>query len=115
MLPARLKRDQAIAKYADTAIPALLEGFEQRGSRREHLEAYLTGGAHMFGGSEDTVLSGVGQQNIKAVRIALAGLEIPIVFEETGGNAGRTVVFACDTAAIDVKTLKRPAANRSAK
>lgn len=113
MLPTRYKSDTALAKYADTATPALLEQIVSKGSKLEYVQAYLAGGAHMFEESEDTALVCVGNQNVSAVRSALALLRIPIVFEETGGNRGRTVIFDCATASIEVKTIRRFVATRS--
>lgn len=113
MLPTHYKTDTAVGKYADTAIPALITEIVRRGSKIEDLQAYVTGGAHMFAESEDAALVSVGQQNITAVRAALDLFQIPIVFEETGGNRGRTVRFDCATAAIEVRTIARLVATRS--
>lgn len=115
MLPSHYKSDAAVAKYADTAIPAMLEEMSRRGSKVEHMQAYLTGGAHMFADSEDVELAGVGRENVSAVRSALSILEIPIVYEEIGGNRGRTIIFDCATASIEVKMIKRFVAERGAK
>lgn len=112
MLPARFKGDNVAAKYADTAIPALLEEMERRGSQKQHLSAYLAGGAHMFGGSGDIVLSAIGQQNLEAARETLARLQIDIVYEETGGTRGRIVLFDGASAKIDVTTVQPPARTR---
>lgn len=105
MLPDRLRRDYAVGKYADTAIPALLSRVLKRGARKEHLRAFVTGGANMFKSSCDTKIATVGDKNIQATKRILDDLSIPIVFEETGGDRGRTVLFDNHSGQIQVKTL----------
>ena len=105
MLPERFRRDLSVGKYADTAIPALLSRVLNRGGKKENLRAYLTGGANMFKASTDTKIATVGDKNIQAAKRILNDLGIPIVFEETGGDRGRTVVFDNHTGEIQVKTL----------
>ncbi len=107
MLPERLRDDQAIGKYADTAIPNLLSQLERRGSHRNNLRAYLAGGANMFQTSQDSLISTVGEKNVTAVRQILGNLGIPIHGEHTGGEQGRTVVFDNHTGELEVKTLQR--------
>lgn len=113
MLPARLRGDAIAAKYADTAVPALLEELACRGSRREDLLAYLTGGAHLFARSEDARIAGVGDMNVEAVRDMLGRLGVEIAFEETGGERGRIVLFDNRSGTIDVKTLDPPVFRRT--
>jgi chemotaxis protein CheD len=89
VLPAAEGREGAPGKFADTAVPALLDAVVGLGARRTRLDAVLVGGASMFsfGG---TGLD-VGQRNDAAVREELARLRIPIAACETGGAKGRTV------------------------
>jgi chemotaxis protein CheD len=89
VLPAAEGREGAPGKFADTAVPALLEAVVGLGARRTRLDAVLVGGASMFsfGG---TGLD-VGQRNDAAVREELARLRIPIAASETGGAKGRTL------------------------
>lgn len=105
MLPSRPNGDTVAAKYADTAVPALLGELLKRGALRENLHAYLAGGAHLFGSSEDIRMRSVGDLNVAATRGIVAQLGIEIVFEDTGGERGRTVIFDNRTGRIDVKTL----------
>lgn len=93
MLPERLRNDPATGKYADTAIPELLKKMEARGARRGELRALLVGGANMFEFSGRNGASLIGEKNVEAVRKVLEELDIPVVFEETGGNSGRTVLY----------------------
>lgn len=113
MLPARLRFDEVIGKYADSAIPALLDELSRRGSRKEHIEAYLTGGAHLFGQSEDKKLARVGDLNLSATREILSRNGVSVVYEDTGGDRGRVVLFDNRSARIEVRTLEPPKFARS--
>jgi chemotaxis protein CheD len=78
----------AVAKFADTAVPALFEEIVQMGVPGRRVFAILVGGAQMFAasGSMD-----IGARNEQAVREALAGLGIPVRAAVTGGSVGRTI------------------------
>lgn len=112
MLPKHYHSDEAIGKYADTAIPALLKELARRGSSKAHLEAYLTGGADMFARSEDRRLTSVGEMNIGATRDLLTQHGVSVVYEDTGGSRGRVVQFDNGSAQIQVRTLNPPTFER---
>ena len=105
MLPSRRHDDEAHGKYADSAIPALLELLRSNGGRTAALQALLIGGAQMFPMGNVTIAS-IGDQNVEAARRVLQEKRIPIVFEDTGGTAGRSVVFSNVTGKVAVKTLQ---------
>jgi chemotaxis protein CheD len=82
------------AKFADLAVPALLEKVTGLGAHKERLEAVLVGGAKMFalGSGMD-----IGARNEAAVRDALSDLRVKVRATATGGSSGRTMkVFAGD-------------------
>jgi chemotaxis protein CheD len=76
-------------KFADLAVPELLDRVLALGARHSSLQAVLVGGASMFATSNQTLE--VGQRNERAVRELIEGLRIPIVATATGGKRGRTV------------------------
>lgn len=81
------------AKFADTAIPLLLQQMTSLGAKPNRLMAKIAGGSQLFS-FERTQLS-VGEKNIHSVRNVLACLRIPIIGEDVGGSVGRTMkVFA---------------------
>jgi chemotaxis protein CheD len=107
VLPQRTGTDEAVGKYADTAIPALLERLCREGSRPQDVRAFVAGGASMFPRASDRVIATIGEKNVEAARRILTDLAIPIAFEDTGGEQGRTVLFDNATATIEVKKLER--------
>jgi chemotaxis protein CheD len=105
MLPEKAPGDQTLGKYADSAVPAMVSLMEQRaGGPGGRLEAFLVGGASMF---EAVGMSDIGNRNVQAAHKAVRQLDIPVVFDDTGGNCGRTVLFDCQSGQLAVKTLKR--------
>jgi chemotaxis protein CheD len=76
-------------KFADLAVPALIEMVVAAGASRTRLEAALAGGAAMFqfGGSGQDI----GQRNDAAVTRLLHAARIPVRATATGGNKGRTI------------------------
>jgi chemotaxis protein CheD len=105
LLPERLGADAALGKYADTAVPALAEEMERAGSSRANLEAFLVGGASMFQRPPGPGLPQVGERNVEVTLRVLKRLGIPVVFQETGGTCGRTVVFDGAERKPRIKTL----------
>jgi chemotaxis protein CheD len=105
MLPVRRHDDDATGKYADSAIPALLVRLATSGCRSASLQALLIGGAQMFPMGNSSIGS-IGDQNVEAARKVLQERKIPIIFEDTGGKAGRTVTFDNSTGKVLVKTLQ---------
>jgi len=104
MLPRQTRGDSSVGKYADTAVPALLALLAGGGSRPTGLRAYLIGGAKMFPLGSDGIGS-IGDQNVAAARRALQEASVPIVFEDTGGTRGRTVMFDNEKGEVSVRTL----------
>lgn len=112
MLPEKVPNDETPGKYADSAVPALVTLMAHRaGGASGKLEAFLVGGASMFetGGR---LLTDIGNLNVAAAHKAVRRLNIPVVFDDTGGTCGRTVLFDCQRAELNVKTLKKLEAAR---
>jgi chemotaxis protein CheD len=81
----------AAGKYADWAVPALLERVLALGATKLSLEAALVGGAHMFSLAGGSGTLDVGARNEAAVRDRLAAERIAVKAAATSGSKGRTV------------------------
>lgn len=106
--------DGACGKFADIAVPKLVEDLVARGARRNGLRCKIVGGAQMFEipGStrKESVLAcgppaHIGARNIEAVKAELEKLRIPLIGEDTGGNYGRTVRFDSVSGEIEVTSI----------
>lgn len=94
------------AKFADTAVPLLVEVLEDRGAKRERLIAKAAGGAQMFR-SQGNFLA-VGVRNSEAVQAALEAEGVPVLASDLGGTWGRTVRFHIGTWTLQVRSPGRP-------
>ena len=94
-----------IAKFADTAIPDLIEKMVRAGASKSMFSAKIAGGAHMFDNSRTDDVIKVGQRNVYMSQKILQQLGIKLLANETGGTFGRTVELHCDTGDLHIKTI----------
>ncbi|MFC4617367.1 chemotaxis protein CheD [Camelliibacillus cellulosilyticus] len=109
MLPNHELTKQAnfsFAKFADTAIPALVDILLKKGAYIGRLKAKIAGGAEMFR-SRKGFTSGIGKRNVAVAKEYLKQYKIPIISEDTGGDYGRTIEFFTETDMMCVRSIKR--------
>ncbi len=95
------------AKFADTAVPHLIEKMLAAGARKNNIIAQLAGGASLFNFQNDS--GNVGQKNIEAVRSILKEEKVKIESEDVGGNCGRTMRLFVDTGKVTITTVGKGA------
>ena len=94
-------------KYADSAIPILLDKLKQIGGREHAFQAKLAGGAQMFTFESTSDLMRIGPRNVKAVEDLLKNYRIPIVASDVGGNSGRTIEFNPENGKLMIRTVNK--------
>jgi chemotaxis protein CheD len=94
-------KPQAMNKFADHAVPALVDGMVERGASRVFMQAALVGGASMFAAAGLEV----GQRNAVAVRELVAARRLNVVAEAVGGSRGRTVKVDVSSGAVSVREV----------
>lgn len=92
-------------RFADTAIPMLIDQLVGMGASRGRLKAKIAGGAVMFATANDRF--NIGERNIVAVTEALKKANIPIVAKDVGLDYGRTVFFYPETGIMEVKAAAK--------
>ncbi len=110
MLPNSSLANQATinhAKYADTAIPLLINKLVDSGAKMRFLQAKIAGGAQMFQFQSSTDMMRIGPRNVEAVRHLLQNHNIPILIEDVGGNSGRTIEFDPKTSELMIRTVNQ--------
>lgn len=108
MLPSSLHTSSGNpAKYADTAVPMLLELMEKQGVDRKRIRAKMAGGAQMFTFAGQNELMRIGPRNVEAVCQVLQELKIPLLVQETGGNCGRTIELHSQDGVLSIRTAKQ--------
>jgi chemotaxis protein CheD len=106
MLPSSkaIRKNENVAKFADTAIVELIQLMETKGARKNRMSAKIAGGAQMFSFTSANETMKIGERNADAVRELLKELGIPLKADETGGNFGRTIEFYSDNGKLIIKT-----------
>jgi len=94
-------------KYADTAIPILMNKLVTAGARKMALEAKIAGGAQMFQLPSGSIGMRIGPRNIEAVREQLTNYHIPIVASDVGGELGRTITFDPESSELKVRKVNQ--------
>ncbi|SER60075.1 chemotaxis protein CheD [Salipaludibacillus aurantiacus] len=95
------------AKYADTAINDLVQLLGIEGVPSCLLKAKIAGGAQMFKFSSKNESMRIGPRNVEAVKEILYRLNIPVLFEDVGGNMGRTIQFNPATSILEIRTVSK--------
>lgn len=78
----------ASGKYADQAVPTLMQMLQRAGGNPRRAQWKLAGGANVLRGAG---LPPIGERNVQALRTALRAHGLSIAAEDTGGYSGRTV------------------------
>ncbi len=107
MLPSSLqaKNTDNKAKFADTAIVAVLEEMQKSGANISGLVAKIAGGAQMFKFSGENDILKIGERNAIAVEQNLEKHKIRLLVKDVGGNYGRTITFDPQTGDLHVRTI----------
>lgn len=100
LFPQAENKKNATAMYGDAATAALIRMMIDSGSRKEHLESQIFGGAF----NPDRMDTDIGETNIEVARKILTKYHIPVSSEDIGGKKGRKVVF--NTGINEVAVLK---------
>jgi chemotaxis protein CheD len=90
-------------KYADTAIPMLINNLIKAGSKKENLSAKISGGASMFKFNLNKSLAQIGERNIDMTIKLLEENHIPIMAVDVGGSLGRVIDFFLEDGRLKVK------------
>lgn len=96
-----------LMRFADTAIPLLVQKMEAVGAKRICMRAKIAGGAQMFAGINNSGLANIGQRNVASVKQMLAKLGIAIIAEDTGKNYGRTQYFQSADGVMIIRSVNK--------
>ncbi|MYL45985.1 chemotaxis protein CheD [Virgibacillus halodenitrificans] len=94
-------------KYADTAIPLLLEKMVGIGARKSLIKAKIAGGAQMFQFSSNSDIMRIGPRNSDAVLEILKKLKVPVIAADIGGSSGRTIEFDPRTSMLKIRKVNK--------
>jgi chemotaxis protein CheD len=89
-------------RFADIAVPELVEKMVQDGAARHRLVAKLAGGASMFKG--ESGMDSIGGRNAAAVLEQLEKCGLLVRAADTGGSHARTIELHLDTGILLVRS-----------
>lgn len=92
-------------KFADLAIPILVEKMEKLGCHKRNMTVKIAGGASMFNFSDKSMISDIGKRNGEAVAKTLKELQLQVLASHLGGNKGRTMVLDSKTGKVIIKIV----------
>jgi chemotaxis protein CheD len=101
-----LMGSEKVGKFADTAVPKIIDDMIRLGAIKTRIRAKIAGGAQMFslpGMSADFLT--VGAKNVSETTMRLRSMGIALAAADTGGNNGRTIEFSTSNWMLKVKTL----------
>ncbi|MEZ0329181.1 MAG: HDOD domain-containing protein [Dissulfuribacterales bacterium] len=104
--PAEKKHANPTA-YATTAVPFLLNAFEELGGERKTAVTAIAGGASIMTKHSGADLK-IGQRNLLAVMEGLRHAGIKISYEHVAGNLGRVMRLYMRNGQIHVRTSRMP-------
>ncbi|WP_232697055.1 chemotaxis protein CheD [Brevibacillus daliensis] len=96
-----------LLKYADTAIPTLINRMEEIGANSRMLVAKLAGGAQMFTFLSQNDTMRIGPRNVEACKQVLKEHSIQILAEDTGGSSGRTIEMDAETGILQIRMVNQ--------
>lgn len=92
-LPIIRSAQHATARYGNVAVSTLINLMISEGSKTEHLEAQILGGAH----NPEVSNKNIGQDNIKIAKKILTKKGIRLASQDVGGEKGRKIIFNTNT------------------
>jgi len=94
-------------KYARPAMDSLMADLAKMDLKPSMLTARIFGGASMFEAIHSQFLQNIGTDNLKAARAAVEAHKIPILLEDTGGSAGRTITLNMEDGSVFMRAGSR--------
>ncbi len=107
MLPesSGINNQTGLMRFADKALPVLVQQMVALGASKSRLTAKIAGGATMFSIANEKF--NIGERNVKAVKQFLAANKIPILAEDCGLNYGRTQLFYPATGVMEIRAASK--------
>lgn len=92
-------------KFADLAVPILVDKLIKLGCNKRRLKAKIAGGASMFNFADKSIINDIGKRNGEAVIESLKSLSIPILASDLGGVKGRTMIIDTNDGKVTLKII----------
>lgn len=100
--------EESCGKYADKAIPVLIQQLTALGAQKARLKFKIAGGAQMLVAPGFVDKLDIGARNVQSVKDELAKQGFSVAASDTGGNKGRTVQMLAGTGILRVRSIGGP-------
>ncbi|MGA2159164.1 MAG: chemotaxis protein CheD [Dehalococcoidia bacterium] len=95
-------------KYANTALPAMVNQMESKGAVKSRIVIKIAGGAKIIHTVPVGSILDIGDRNITAVKSAVAENKLSIKAEDIRGTLGRSMWLSIDTGITKLRTTASP-------
>lgn len=92
-------------KFADTAVPTLVQVMLRKGAVKPRMIAKMAGGAQMLQALSGETGIEMGARNVEMTKKALAKEGLGLAASDTGGSRGRSLWFEVGTGKLMVKVI----------
>jgi chemotaxis protein CheD len=103
----RVAAHEITGRFVTQAVPSLLALMRIRPAERREVSAVLVGGGNMTAPPGTAEKNLIGFQNAETAAMLLREHKLEIVFQETGGEAGRRIRVFCQTGEYIVQLIPR--------
>ena len=100
-------RPRPEGKFADIAIPDMIDKLVAKGAKKNRLRAKMAGGANVFQNENKKSVFNIGIRNADAIKEILQENKIPLISEDVGSTAGRFVTFNVESSELTIKERTR--------
>lgn len=107
MLPRCVDQNGRLAKYADTAVSALIDALGRAGANTNRLVAKMVGGARVLNLPSNGAWPSIGRTNVEITRQSLAAAGIDLLWEDTGGECARRMMVDLTGFDVSVRLLDK--------
>ena len=90
-------------KFADTAVPLLLDQVVKLGASPARLRVVMCGGAAMFANKAASGVLQIGERNAEATQVALEKVRLRVRAKDVGGSTGRSIEVRVATGEVLVR------------
>lgn len=92
-------------KYADLAVPTLLDKMMKLGCSKRNIVVKIAGGASMFNFTDKKIVSDIGKRNIEATKNIINLLGLTLISEDVGGDKGRTMIVEAENGTVKIRVV----------
>ncbi len=96
--------EKSPTKYANTALPAMINEMERKGAQKSRIILKIAGGAKIIQTVPIGSILDIGDRNITAVKGAIAENKLSIKAEAIRGTLGRSMWLSIDTGVTKLRT-----------